>query len=56
MMLLCWKVHEACMLASSVLIEGVKAQEVDFEMVDFMEQIVIPDIEANGILFSLKFP
>ena len=48
----CMQVHEACMLVSSVLVEGVKAQEVDFEVVDFMEQVVIPDITVDGMTRS----
>ena len=37
------------MLMTSVLVDGVKSQEVEFGVVDFMEQIVIPDIIADGM-------
>lgn len=33
---------------SSVLVEGVKALEVEFEVEDFVDQVLIPDITANG--------
>lgn len=36
------------MLVCSVLVEGMKAQEVKFEVLDFMEQVVLPDVVANG--------
>ncbi len=36
------------MLVASVLVDGVKVQEVDFDVVNFMEQVVIPDITIDG--------
>lgn len=44
------KVHEACVLVSSLLAETVTMQEVEFDPVSFMEQVVIPDITADGLL------
>ena len=37
------------MLVSSVLVEGVKTQEVEFKVQNFIEQVLIPDIATNGI-------
>lgn len=36
------------MLVSSVLVEGVKTQALEFDLCTFVEQVVIPDITANG--------
>ena len=45
---MCVQVHEACLLVSSVLVEGIKEREVEFEVLNFVEQVVLPGIRANG--------
>lgn len=42
------QVHEACMLLCSVLVDGIKAQELEFDVLNFVQQVVLPDIRANG--------
>ena len=36
------------MLLCSVLVDGIKEQQVQFEVLNFMERVILPDIAANG--------
>lgn len=43
-----WKVHEACLMVCGVLVEGVKVQEVEFDLSSFVQHILLPDISAHA--------
>ena len=38
------------MLLFSVLVDGIKAQELEFDVLNFVQQVILPDIRANGML------
>lgn len=36
------------MLAASVVVEGVKMDQIEFDVVEFAERVILPDIAANS--------
>ena len=53
-----WKIHEACMLSlgsvKQMVLEAVQAGKVQFDVIAFLESVVLVDMNSNGMYSKIN--